>query len=143
MFSHYADNHRGLCVGFDAHLLIDSLTAMNTPLRADVRPVWYLSKIPTLSLDIQPALCATCKSGIWSYEHEFRVFMSKGSSLSAYGLFAFDRGAITDVICGCQATDDTVAVCKSLTNDLPSCKQKKAFQVPNLFGVQLYEIQKT
>ncbi|MBI4763911.1 MAG: DUF2971 domain-containing protein [Deltaproteobacteria bacterium] len=142
MFSHYADNHRGLCVGFDTRQLLSSLTTMNTPLRADVRPVWYLSKIPGLSLDIQPALCATCKCDIWSYEQEFRVFMAKGSSLAASGLFTFDRGAITEVICGCQATDDTVAACKSLTNDLPSCKHKKAFQIPNQFGVQLHEIHK-
>lgn len=142
MFSHYADNHRGICVGFDTRLLIDSLSSMNNSLRADVRPIWYLSKIPKLSLDIQPALCATYKFDIWSYEHEFRVFMAKGSSLTASGLFAFDREAIAEVIYGCQSTDNTVAVCKSLTNDLISCKHKKAFQIPNQFGVQINEIHK-
>jgi hypothetical protein len=142
MFSHYADNHRGICVGFYTQRLIDSLSTMNTPLRADIRPVWYLSKIPTLSLDIQPALCATYKCDIWSYEHEFRIFMVKGSSLSVSGLFFFDREAIAEVIYGCQATDDSIAACKSLTNDLIFCNQKKASQIPNQFGVQINEIHK-
>lgn len=142
MFSHYADNHRGLCVGFNTRLLVQSLTAKNRPLRADIRPVWYFSKMPPLSLVTQPALCATCKHDIWSYEHEFRVFMAKGSSLASSASFAFDREAISEVIFGCKATDDTVATCKSLTKDLSSCIQKKALQLPNQFGVQLHTIHK-
>ncbi len=77
MFSHYSDNHIGLCVGFNTRLLVQSLTAKNKPLRADIRPVWYFSKMPSLSLVTQPALCATCKHDIWGYEHEFRVFMAR------------------------------------------------------------------
>jgi hypothetical protein len=142
MFSHYADNHKGLCVGFDTRQLVGSLTTANTPLRADVRPVWYLPTMPKLSFVKQPALYATCKCDIWSHEHEFRVFMANGSSLVASGLFTFARSAITELICGCKATDDTVAICKALTNDLPSLKQKKALQMPNRFGVQLHEIHK-
>lgn len=142
MFSHYADNHGGLCIGFNARQLLRSLTEKNQPLHADLRPVWYFSKMPLLSHISQPALCATCKHDIWSYEQEFRIFMANGSSLAPSGLFAFDRGAITEVICGCKATDDTVAVCKKLTNDLASCEHKKAFQMPNQFGVQLRTIHK-
>lgn len=142
MFSHYADNHRGLCVGFNTRLLVQSLTSKNAPLRADIRPVWYFSTMPNLSLVTQPALCATCKHDIWAYEHEFRIFMAKGSSLAPSALFAFDRAAISEVICGCKASDDTVAVCKTLTNDLSSCTQKKALQLPNHFGVQLHTIHK-
>lgn len=140
MFSHYADNHRGLCVGFNTRSLVQSLTAKNNPLRADIRPVWYFSQMPSLSLVTQPALCATCKHDIWSYEHEFRVFMARGPSLASSASFAFDREAISEVICGCKATDDTVAACKTLTNDLSSCIRKKALQLPNQFGVQLHAI---
>lgn len=142
MFSHYAKNHSGLCVGFDTRKLLDSLTTSNKPLRADLRPVWYFAKMPPLSHVTHPALCATCKHDIWSYEQEFRIFMTKGASPRPSGLFSFDRQAISEVICGCKATDDTVAVCKKLTNDLASCQQKKAFQAPNQFGVQLHTIHK-
>jgi hypothetical protein len=118
MFSHYADNHRGFAVGFDTRLLIGSLTHQNRPLRADIRPVWYFPTMPKLDLLTQPALCATCKSDIWRYENEFRIFMANGSALAPSNVFALDRNAIVEVICGCKAPDDTVAACKSLTDDL-------------------------
>jgi hypothetical protein len=139
MFSHYGDNHKGLCVGFNTEKLINSLKAMNNFTGADVRPVWYFPKMPELSLDTQPALCATCKHDIWSYEQEYRVFITQGP-LVASGVFPFDRAAIAEVICGCKATDDTVATCKSFTNDLRFCTRRKALQVPGLFGVKLHEI---
>lgn len=142
MFSHYADNHRGLCIGFNTRKLIHSLTANNKPLSASIRPVRYFTEMPPLKLVTQPALCATCKHDIWSYEHEYRVFMENGFSLASSASFAFDREAISEVICGCEATNDTVAECKILTNDLSSCKQKKALQMPNQFGVQLHTIHK-
>jgi hypothetical protein len=143
MFSHYADNHRGLCVGFDARRLLSSLTGRNKPLWSDLRPVWYFPVMPPLSRSSQPALCATCKHDIWAYEREFRVFIVRGSSLVPSGAFAFDREAISEVILGCKATDDTVAACKSLTDDLPSCKRLRAVQRPNQFGVQLHGIPRT
>jgi len=68
--------------------------------------------------------------------------MKNGLSLAPSGQFAFDREAITEVIYGCKATDDTVAMGKKLTNDLASCAQKKAFQAPNQYGVQLHTIHK-
>lgn len=143
MFSHYADNHRGLCVGFDTRQLIASFTAKNMPLLAHIRPVRYFPTMPKFNLQAQPALIATCKCDIWTYENEFRLFIANGSSLAPSGVFNFDREVITEVIFGCKATDDTVAACKSFTNDLPSCIRKKAIQIPNKFGVHLHEIHKT
>lgn len=142
MFSHYADNHRGFSVGFDTRKLIRSITSLNRPLKADIRPVWYFPTMPRLSLKTQPALCATCKSDIWRYENEFRVFITNGSAIAPSSAFTFDRNAIVEIICGCKASDDTIATCKTLTNDLINCKRKKAIQSPNQFGVQLHEIHK-
>jgi len=143
MFSHYADNHKGFAVGFDTRLLVSSLTSNNSPLRSDLRPVWYFPVMPKLSLHTEPALCATCKSDIWSYENEFRIFMAKESALAPSKLFSFDRNAIVEVILGCRASDDTVAACKSFTDDLENCKRKKAFQSPSNFGVKLHDIHRT
>jgi len=144
MFSHYADNHRGFAVGFDTRLLLRSLTNQNQPLRANIRPVWYFPSMPKLNLRTEPALCATCKSDIWRYEKEFRVFIvNDGSALAPSSLFDFDRSAIAEVIFGCRAPDETVAACKSLTDDLSACERKKAIQRPNQFGVKLHEIHRT
>jgi hypothetical protein len=143
MFLHYADNHRGLCVGFDTRKLVSSLNLKNSPLRADIRPVSYFPSMPKLNHKTRPALSATCKSDIWNYENEFRLFMAKGSSLVGYGTFYFDKEAISEIIIGCKAYDDTIASCKLLTNDLAFCTQRVATQKPNCFGVQLHEIHKT
>lgn len=140
MFSHYADKHSGLCIGFDTRGLIRSLSNNNKPLSADLRPVWYFSKMPPLSLDTEPALCATCKYDIWSYESEFRIFMKSGPSLIPSRSFYFDRNSILEVIYGCKAEERTITICKSLTNDLPFCNHKIALQVENEFGIQLQDI---
>jgi len=142
MFSHYADNHRGICVGFDAQLLAQSLGIKNHPWTASIRPVWYLAKMPSLNLKTHPALCASCKDDIWCYEREFRIFMNKGSSLKPSGLFEYDRTAVSEIIYGCKTSDETVALCKSWVGDLSSVKHQKATQLPNQFGVHLHAIHK-
>jgi hypothetical protein len=140
MSSQYADGHKGITVGFDTKRLITSLSKLNKPLRAEIRPVWYLPAMPKLNLSKKPALYATCKSDVWRHEQEFRIFLMKDAALAASGAFPFDRESITEVICGCKAPDDTVAACKMLTDSLPACKRKKAVQLPGRFGIQLQEI---
>lgn len=141
MFSHYAENHTGFVVGFDTRLLVASLEANNHPWDASIRPVWYLKKAPVLSLQTEPALCATCKSDVWKYENEFRLFMSQGSDqLASSGSFQFDRNAIREVIIGSKATGQTISACKRHTNDLENCKRYKAYQQPNSFALRFHEI---
>lgn len=141
MFSHYAENHSGFAVGFDTGLLLQSLAENNPPWDASLRPVWYLREAPRLSLQTEPALCATCKNDIWLYENEFRLFLSQGSDqLAPSGHYLFDRNAIREVIIGCKATDLTISACKMHTNDLQNCKCFKAFQQPNAFSLGYHEI---
>lgn len=143
LYSHYANNHQGICVGFDTEKLILSLTKENKPLRADLRPVWYFSKMPPFKLSTQSALCATSKHDVWSYEKEYRLFMvDENSSLAPSKSFNYDPNAITDVICGCKASDKTIKVCKTLTQGLASCERKVAQRKPNQFGVGIYTIPK-
>lgn len=137
MFSHYADNHRGFAVGFDTRCLIDSITTKYDPAEADIRPVWYFRTMPALDLKTEPALCATCKSDIWSYENEFRLFVAKNKVLEPSGTFSFDRAAIKEVIYGCRALKKTTNICKALTRDLAACEHKIAIQTPRQFGITL------
>lgn len=143
MFSHYAGSHRGLCVGFNTEALWKSLQSRNPHLDPSLRPVWYFKKLPPLSIENRPALCATCKDEIWSYEREYRIFMEnkKNNSWPApFGDFAFDRNSIAEVIYGCKMEDRVLAECKKLVSDLPECTQFKAIQTPGLFGISLSEI---
>lgn len=140
MYSHYADNHRGVCIGFDSRKLVASLENKAERLRADLRPVWYCRAMPPLSLEEQPALCATCKHDIWQYEKEYRVFVVRGVVPTVSGLYNFSRDSVVEINYGCMATDDTIATCKSLMHDMPVCKHRKATQVRGEFGVKLETI---
>lgn len=143
LYSHYANNHKGICVGFDTQKLIQSLTKENNSLKADLRPVWYFSKMPPFKLPTQPALCATSKHDVWSYEKEYRLFMvGENASLAPSKSFNYDPNAITELICGCKASDETIKVCKTLTQGLASCERKVAQRKPNQFGVSIYTIPK-
>lgn len=141
MFSHYADNHRGFVVGFDTRTLLKSMDEQNPDWHPSIRPVQYLPKAPHLDLNTEVALCATCKSDVWKYENEFRLFMTLGeNTLAPSGAFSFDRNAIREVIIGCKASDETIVSCKKNTNDLSGCKRTKAYQKPNSFSLSFHEI---
>ncbi len=77
MFSHYADHHQGICFGVDPIKLAHSMSDVTNRVRADVRPIWYFNKMPPLDFKTQPALCATCKHDVWSYEEEYRLFLAR------------------------------------------------------------------
>ncbi len=68
MWSHYADKHKGICLGFD---LSDELA---TEIKyAQTRPPIDLSRSPTEE-DLQPLLFL--KSTDWEYEEEWRVLIN-------------------------------------------------------------------
>lgn len=142
MFSHYADHHRGLCFGVNPIQLATSMSDPKEGIRADVRPIWYFSTMPPLNFKTQPALCATCKHDVWSYEEEYRLFLARESSLLPSGAYHFNPNSLTSVIFGCRASDECISFIKTSCNHLPQIKYFKACREPNRFGVRLLKIEK-
>lgn len=142
MFSHYAEHHRGICLGFDPILLISSMSDEASQIKAHIRPVWYFNTMPPLEFNKEPALCATCKDNVWSYEEEYRLLLSKGSSLLSSGLYSFDHSALKSIIFGCRASDECISFIKSITKSFSGLNYYKASREPNRFGVKLIEIRK-
>lgn len=78
MWSHYADNHKGLCVEYDF--------SEGSHLRKIAQPVRYSETIPALSLANIPKdaennfvdACIFTKAKQWEYEQEWRVIMQEG-----------------------------------------------------------------
>ena len=69
MWSHYSDEHKGLCLGFDLKSLIQ---------KYDVFPVIYSNRMPKVKnadIDNKSALLKSIltKSKEWSYEQEWRI----------------------------------------------------------------------
>lgn len=142
MFSHYADHHRGICFGVDPILLAGSMTDEAAQIRADIRPIWYFNTMPPIEFNKEPALCATCKHDVWSYEEEYRLFLAKGRSLLSAGLYSFNLESLKSLVFGCRATDECISFIKSLTKGISDLRYYKAFREPNRFGVKLVEIRK-
>ena len=142
MFSHYADHHRGICLGVDPMLLAGSMTDPTANIRADIRPIWYFNTMPPIEFNTQQALFATCKHDVWSYEVEYRLFLAKGSSLLSAGLYSFKPESLISVVFGCRATDECISFVKSGTKGISHLRYYKAFREPNRFGVKLLEIRK-
>jgi hypothetical protein len=142
MFSHYADHHRGICLGVDPVLLAGSMTDPTTNISADIRPIWYFNTMPPIEFNTQPALCATCKHDVWSYEEEYRLFLVKGSSLLSAGLYSFKPESLRSVVFGCRASDECISFVKSVTKGISHLRYYKAFREPNRFGVKLLGIRK-
>jgi hypothetical protein len=96
MWSHYADCHKGFCIGFNSKKLYDSLKAMT------LRPMHYDKKYPiikplgdTLNLYIKQFYS---KSNNWSYEKEYRLILEGRANKP----LKFDPAAVSQIILGCK-----------------------------------------
>lgn len=100
MWSHYANQHKGFCLGFDVDPYIFS----------DLRKVDYSEEIPLI--DVGKITCYKdldqimtryyTKSADWSYEDEWRLLGSAKTKSS------FDPRIITDVYFGSRCSDNHI-----------------------------------
>lgn len=131
MWSHYAANHKGVCVGFERNSTND--------LGEDdaCRPVFYSDFYPKPRFSQLLAADGTLthdlfytKAREWAYEKEWRLLKEKGNS------HVKCPGPITRVIMGCCAEAKTEA------DFLTECQNQKiplyrAKQVPGAFMLEL------
>lgn len=96
MWSHYAANHRGFCVGIDEEKLKDIKGVYGHG------PVRYQKSAPKFRYyfdspeDFEKSLFG-CKSSLWAYEREYRFIFDRS------GTFDFPVRALKQVILGCRA----------------------------------------
>ncbi len=111
MWSHYANSHRGFCIGFNTEKLF-KLT------RGTIGPVIYDNKMPFVPLFDREIEGITkllnTKSKEWEYEDEYRMV----KSLSANKTFEFEENLIEEVILGLNMDD------KNKTEVIDIVKQK-------------------
>jgi hypothetical protein len=156
LWSHYADGHRGICLGFNSEIL--SIGGASD----DAGDVRYLPKPPYVEkfLELTEEFSEFCrpwdgvhfsdeqgrnfynkqvdsmleiglytKSENWKYEEEFRI-------TSAPGNHSFTPSALIEVILGAKTSDADENKIKELlsTNDYSHVKLKRAFNVPGTFS---------
>ncbi|QGG73891.1 DUF2971 domain-containing protein [Pseudomonas syringae] len=154
LWSHYADGHRGLCLGFNTEILqVDGMTSAGDVQYLPNPP--YMEKFLALTeefgefcrpwdkvhfsdeqgknfynkqVDAMLQIGLFTKSEDWKYEKEFRIISNPGNH-------SFSPSALQEVIIGAK----TSKVNEERINDLLSAREyshvrlKKAFNVPGTF----------
>jgi hypothetical protein len=94
MWSHYADSHQGICIGFHTfYFLLDpSLVMLNK--------VNYVTRFPKFE-KLESLPIVTTKSAVWKYENEYRLV-----NIDSQPLIEFPKHAIKEVIIGYRMSDD-------------------------------------
>jgi hypothetical protein len=131
MWSHYADNHHGVCLEFNK----------NNPLIEKARPVRYTDTYPEWtpqgSIEDVPVLVLT-KAKEWCYEREFRIMGSPtGGPAKLDGEFvSLPNGALTGIIIGCESHNQGEIV-DLAKEHAPELAIKRMVRVPNHYKLQV------
>lgn len=97
MWSHYADAHRGICIGFRR----DSL-----PKTVRVRYPQRVPRLdPSLADEERTRAAFLTKRAAWAYEREWRLIGTNEAS-AGRSYVALPSGAITQVILGDRTSED-------------------------------------
>jgi len=125
MWSHYSDNHRGICLEFDK----------NNILIEKARPVRYKKTYPEWTpqgVMKDPLAPVLTKAIDWCYEREFRIMESlRSGPAKLNGDFVpLPEGALTAIILGCVSPDQADLL--SMTREYaPGLTIKRMVRVPN------------
>lgn len=106
LWSHYADNHYGVCLKFD---ILQDLDFFSIPLT-----VIYDQSYPVYNHMTEPKEIITkmikTKFELWKYEKEIRIFKQ------AKNLHNFNKTALTEIIFGCNTLQEEIDRIKNLTS---------------------------
>ena len=95
MWSHYADNHKGLLLKFDLNEL--------QKVFSNIKPVIYTDKVKQIDFESSPekliAKLLTKKSSHWKSEKEIRIIVKK------YGYYNFPKTALKEIKFGLRCDD--------------------------------------
>lgn len=120
-WSHYADSHKGFCVGFHT-LNMKAFLKKHGPF-LDLRSVDYTKEYPFINAyktsdeEIANKIVWT-KSMDWKYEHEYRVLWLNGANKS----LRIPDGIIRRVVLGCQVNPTDKAEMISILVSCQPCK---------------------
>ncbi|MBR0868211.1 DUF2971 domain-containing protein [Bradyrhizobium sp. YCK136] len=142
MWSHYAQNHTGICLEFGC---------ANDVLSSALKVV-YCETYPPLDLadnDAQTILLPLiAKAKAWEYEDEYRLIaqeeaeaLSRESLITKSNLLLLPDGALTSIIIGCVASD---AACGAVRDIVRRSGRKiglkQAERVPNHYSLTIKDV---
>lgn len=136
LWSHYADKHRGICLGFD--IPKDKVVAVSysaSRLKSQAKKIMLSSDIDDPLRD----LLVCTKFSDWSYEREYRMRIPLKKAINERGLFFWPFGKelkIMEVILGPVSKDNDLPSIRSLVSaKYPVAKTFKARMAFQSFGI--------
>jgi hypothetical protein len=137
MWSHYAEKHKGICIGFDfPHKVDEKFILSNVKYLNQITPVCGKAMFEKVML-----YWLTTKSSAWQYEDEVRALLQdKGDEK----IISFDKKYIKEVIFGCnvsnQKVDDTFKKLDKTNLNMSAINFKRAIIDKNSFRLKLIDI---
>jgi hypothetical protein len=146
MWSHYADKHRGFCVGLDPHHLDVFLQSLGPPniysSRADPTEVQYAARYPLfipsrMSDEDYLEGWFAHKASVWRYEREYRYVVPNIQDR----VVTIWSKAITEVILGCEMPpSDREEIIKVISMRDPKPRLFEALRKKHAFGLSIVEV---
>lgn len=133
MWSHYANNHSGFCVGFDSTKLFNYFSGG--------REIDYRNKFPNISplepLEKRMLYQDYIKASFWNYEIEYRLIKSNFSNK----VLKLEKDVITHIIMGHKMNNSQRSdLIKITKHELPNTKIFEAKPKQNSFELEIKEI---
>jgi hypothetical protein len=138
MWSHYTDNHRGICLEFNVANVLFS-KACEVMYREDY-PRWVPCDIDDKRGRVMELILT--KAADWLYEKEYRLISIDDPAYSSFlqlhgDYFRLPNGALKSLIMGCEADQKTIgAVVKKWAPSLPI---KRAMRLPNRYKLEIVD----
>lgn len=135
MWSHYADYHSGICLGFSTE----------SPVLSIIKPVEYLSEYPKISSytvddDTYLRFSLYSKAKDWSYEQEWRIVLNNADKVEM-PVHHFASTDLKEVIFGCQCKQiDRLRVQQWLTAGALSPDLYEAVPFRNEFKLDIRQL---
>lgn len=140
MWSHYADNHKGFCIGYKKDILSKIKTPSGGSRLVEVEYAEKMPSITELSTTKEINKLMVIKSTDWEYEKEWRLILEYDKQIDRTQngrKFSLPLNAIIEeIIIGVKCPQETV---EWLTSCFPNKILKKLKLCPNQFKVKLVD----
>lgn len=143
LWSHYANAHKGFCVGFDTSVLGTCFQEYSVAKNLiQIREVEYVDEFPLLNvveMDYEELVVrhVILKAKDWSYEKEFRAILYKSTNLP----YELIPEALTEVIIGARMSEQSRSeIISVLKNRIPRVNLLQAKLKKGAFGLDFERI---
>jgi len=129
MWSHYAEEHRGICLEFGVDNSL--FRSAKQVVYASTYPVWLPYEFEERPERITEVI--TTKAAGWNYEKEFRLIFPTRDDF-----FSLPPGSLKGVIIGAQASPEVVEIiCDIVTRHAPALRIRRAVLMPRQYKLQI------